>query len=354
MSLSLRLFLGSLIATSLLVDATDARSNWTPGFHSVEVQTVESVSPFGMQPTIESKEPYSDLLLLETPIVLTGANNSHARADDIGHALLGPEQLFPEQTDDLIVESDVKVKQTRYGSVEPSEEYDRTSFKDNFFQLAEHGWDDTRGLFTLNNLGIVGIATAAALVSRHNWDNDVREYTAEHPYRWGKGSEIIGYFGDFVYQVPVIVAFHLFAMHHENPYYHDFSMSMLSAYALTGITTLIVKAAANTSRPSNEWNGGQFGFPSYHAASTIAIASVVDEYFGIQKALPLYVLSGLVAWSRIDGRDHDLSDVMFGMALGYVIGKSVARNHRHNDSNVRILPFVQAGGGAGLMVDIAY
>jgi hypothetical protein len=54
---------------------------------------------------------------------------------------------------------------------------------------------------------------------------------------------------------------------------------------------------------------------------------VVDEYYGWPVGLPCYVLAGLVGWSRIDQREHDLSDIFFGSVLGFVIGKSVAGAH---------------------------
>ena len=50
-------------------------------------------------------------------------------------------------------------------------------------------------------------------------------------------------------------------------------------------------------------------------------------------------LAGLISYSRIDRRDHDLSDVFFGAAMGYLVGRSVARWHLHGDGNVRLLPW---------------
>jgi membrane-associated phospholipid phosphatase len=65
----------------------------------------------------------------------------------------------------------------------------------------------------------------------------------------------------------------------------------------------------------------------------------VEEYHGTKTALPVYALAGLIGWSRIDERDHDLSDVVFGAALGYVIGKSVARQHKERESQLRLVPY---------------
>jgi len=66
-------------------------------------------------------------------------------------------------------------------------------------------------------------------------------------------------------------------------------------------------------------------------------------------------LSGLVGWARIDTRDHDLSDVVFGSVMGYVIGKSVAGKAFYGDSRVHILPYVHpTDGSPGLLLDMKF
>ncbi len=84
------------------------------------------------------------------------------------------------------------------------------------------------------------------------------------------------------------------------------------------------------------------------------MSAVIDEYEGHWIGVPLYILSGLVGWSRIDTRDHDLSDVVFGGVLGYVIGKSVAGRALYGDSRaVHIVPYFR-DGSAGLMFDTSF
>jgi membrane-associated phospholipid phosphatase len=85
-----------------------------------------------------------------------------------------------------------------------------------------------------------------------------------------------------------------------------------------------------------------------------AMSAVIDDYEGHWIGVPLYILSGLVGFSRIDTRDHDLSDVIFGGVLGYVIGKSVSGRARYGDSRVHILPYIHPGEGAGVMLDTSF
>ena len=70
------------------------------------------------------------------------------------------------------------------------------------------------------------------------------------------------------------------------------------------------------------------------------MAAVFDEYYGPWVGIPAYALAGGVAWSRIAQRDHDVSDVVFGSVLGYVIGRSVARRHLYGDGRVLVMPYL--------------
>lgn len=213
--------------------------------------------------------------------------------------------------------------------------------------------EDARGLANWNNAALLGLAVGGAVAMRQDLDDEVRRRTARHPERWGEGTLILGRIGE--YEAVGLVALHACALRREDERLHNLSGSMISAYTLTGLTTLVIKGVANTDRPSREWNGGQFGFPSFHAAGTFSTAAVLDEYYGPKAGLPAYALAGLISWSRIDERDHDLSDVFFGAALGYIIGKSVAGRHLRGDGRVRLLPYVHpTDGSGGVMLDVAF
>ena len=141
----------------------------------------------------------------------------------------------------------------------------------------------------------------------------------------------------------------------EDEELHSLSKAIISAYSISGISTVAIKAIADTERPSRQWNNGHYGFPSFHTSSAFAVAAVVDEYEGFATALPIYVLGGLIGWSRIDEQDHDLSDVFFGAALGYVIGKTVGRQHHQQDSRMRFMPYSHPlQPAAGLAAEVRF
>jgi membrane-associated phospholipid phosphatase len=206
-----------------------------------------------------------------------------------------------------------------------------------------------------NNLAILGVALGGSLAVRSTLDNTVNNWTAEHPDRWGQGSKIIGDFGVAQYQIPFILGAYIYTVYTQDYYQHDMMMSLISAYTLFGISTVSIKYIADTDRPSDTWNGGRLGFPSWHDGSMFCMAAVLDDYEGHWIGYPLYVFAGLIGFSRIDTRDHNLSDVIFGGVLGYVIGKSVAGKALYGDARVHILPYVHpTEGGAGVMLDVSF
>lgn len=216
-------------------------------------------------------------------------------------------------------------------------------------------WDDAKSIANVNNAMLLGIGLAASIGMRQGLDDDVRRATARHPERWGTASNVLGRFGEIQYQLPILGALYTYSVMNQDEELHQFTGTMVSAYTIAGLSTLTVKAIANTDRPSDEWNGGMFGFPSFHTSSSFALAAVADEYYGPKAGLPAYAMAGLIAWSRIDERDHDLSDVVFGATLGYVIGKAVAGKHLHGDSRVQVLPFLDPiQGGGGLLFNIDF
>jgi membrane-associated phospholipid phosphatase len=214
---------------------------------------------------------------------------------------------------------------------------------------------DALGLVNWNDAAILGVALGGSLAIRSELDSDVRNWTAEHPDRWGQGSKIIGDFGVAQYQIPVILGAYAYTVYAQDDYHHDMMVSLISAYTLFGLSTVSIKGIADTNRPSDTWNGGKYGFPSWHDGSMFCMAAVLDDYEGHWLGVPMYAFAGLIGFSRIDTRDHDLSDVVFGGILGYVIGKSVAGKALYGDSHVHIVPYVHpTDGSPGVMLDAKF
>jgi membrane-associated phospholipid phosphatase len=108
------------------------------------------------------------------------------------------------------------------------------------------------------------------------------------------------------------------------PKEHEVAKALGQALSVNGVTTLILKFAANTRAPDDE----PYAWPSGHTSSSFTAAAVLNEYYGPWVGIPSLALAGLVGYQRIDSRVHDFSDVVFGAVLGYVVGSSVAREQQ--------------------------
>ena len=229
----------------------------------------------------------------------------------------------------------------------------RFTLRDDLRELFPALGQDALSVITWKNAVILGIATGGVIAIREDLDGQVRDETAEHPSRWGSGSQFLRLFGNPEVQVPVMAAVYGYSLWEQDDDLHNFSKAMICAHALASITTITIKGIADTRRPDTSYMGGRYGFPSYHTSSSFAIASTIESYYGWRAGLPAYTVAGLVGWSRIDQREHDLSDVLFGAVLGYVIGKSVSAAHQERDARFEIQPYFEpsnCGSGVSLMM----
>jgi membrane-associated phospholipid phosphatase len=108
-----------------------------------------------------------------------------------------------------------------------------------------------------------------------------------------------------------------------------------------------IKLATQRDRPTGEC----CSFPSGHAATTFATASVLERHFGYRAAWPTMLLATYVGMSRLHDNRHFLSHVVIGSAVGIASGWTVVG--RHGRSNYSILPTVVPGGVAIMVARVA-
>ena len=119
---------------------------------------------------------------------------------------------------------------------------------------------------------------------------------------------------------------------------------MIEAQTLSGIYTMTLKLMAQDDSPNDEW----YAWPSGHTSISMTFAAVMDEYYGPLVGWPLYALSGFVMYERMETGEHWASDVVFGAAIGFTVGKTVAGKYKPQlfgmDVSPYMDPFSQSSG----------
>jgi membrane-associated phospholipid phosphatase len=99
-----------------------------------------------------------------------------------------------------------------------------------------------------------------------------------------------------------------------------------------------IKYSVQRDRPTGEC----CAFPSGHATTAFAAASVLERHFGHRVWWPALAGATYVATSRLVDDRHFLSDVVFGAALGEAVGWTVVG--RHGKSAFALQPVPVRGG----------
>ena len=95
-----------------------------------------------------------------------------------------------------------------------------------------------------------------------------------------------------------------------------------------------IKYSVRRDRPTGEC----CAFPSGHAASAFAAASVLERHLGYRGWWPVMVAASYVATSRLVDNRHFLSDVVFGAAVGEATGWTVVGRHGRTEYALQPVP----------------
>lgn len=110
---------------------------------------------------------------------------------------------------------------------------------------------------------------------------------------------------------------------------------------LTYTTVSLTKVAVNRTRP----NGEDYSFPSGHTAAAFTTAGVVTRRYGGWAGGVSVGLGVLTALGRMEDMKHYASDVIAGATIGWIFGRTVARDDPEDRSAWRMIPL---GGGLAL------
>lgn len=204
---------------------------------------------------------------------------------------------------------------------------------------------DQRGIWTspfhLNRddakWGIPLTLLAAALFAtdRHTSGELVENGNNLHRLRISKN---ISQLGTIYTTGGIAVGFYLVGRTRHNARARETGVLATEALIDSGIVVQALKAVSQRQRPSVDHSSGEFfdggnAFPSGHAISAWSLATVIAQEYGHDRPLVqvgAYGLATAVSLSRYTGRNHFLSDVLVGSAMGYGIGRYVY--HKHHNS----------------------
>jgi len=178
--------------------------------------------------------------------------------------------------------------------------------------------------FDKDNLALLAWAGAASVAMNNgNADDDIAGHFDEHDTFGTFSEDALFIIGSPVTHFAGTAIWYVLDAEHQNDSGRQKAVTMLSALTITATVTGGLKMIRNNDQP----DGQGWSWPSGHTSSSVAVASVLHEFYGLKVALPAYVTAGVVAWRMMDDGDHWASDVVFGAALGWAVGHSVARRH---------------------------
>ena len=230
----------------------------------------------------------------------------------------------------------------------PIHDSNRLCFFDDIHELPKRWGTDVRALTTCENAIFLGAFGAAAAIMRNNLDVRVAENIQQHGPYGGDFSNTLSNMGDsFTVQIPLIAGVYATSLYFQDDDLHELALTMFASFKFSVIGSLGLQYITGTHRSG----GGTLdsfsdsGFPSTPVATSFALAAVIDERYGWRGGAPAYLAAGLIGWAEIDQNQHRVSDVVFGAALGYVIGKSLGSLHYRPNSPCKLVPFIDAVTG---------
>ncbi len=211
--------------------------------------------------------------------------------------------------------------------------------------LAHNLEDDVTHIPRWNSLLVIGAGGALALAVFPKDAEINRNFVGSRGGVWRAGA--------FVGQTPTVLATglttYVVGRYVHSPRAQHLGMDEIEASLLAGAIVLGMKQAVRRDRPLTPDGQPQsgFSFPSGHAATTFAAATVLQQHLGYRAGVPTYLVASYVAMSRLHDSQHFASDVILGSAIGVMVGRTVTWHGRHFYGSPMLLP-----KGGGLMVSL--
>lgn len=205
-------------------------------------------------------------------------------------------------------------------------------------------WEDTKRVYTNpTNVVVLLVAGGTSLALRGDVDDDIEDYYDDHHTLSEGWRDTFGVLGNPGFHFALAGAWYLAGQQMQDTKTYEVAKTLFSALIINGVSTSALKLCANTDSP----NGEALAWPSGHTSSAFTVASVMHQAYGHWVGIPLYGVAGMVGLARLDDREHHFSDVVFGAAMGLVIGHTVAGGHRPQIFGGDLIPYADPATGTG-------
>jgi len=159
-------------------------------------------------------------------------------------------------------------------------------------------------------------------------------------------ARVMSYWGDFAgFNLFVFASLTCFAFIRRSPFFRRMTVAAVLGTVLTGGIANGIRVTAGRARPGSKLEPGFYGptlsarkqsFPSAHTATSFGASVPVAVAFP-PAGIPMLLVSGGVAWSRMQNNCHHPSDVlaslMLSMLFGIPLGLAVRRIGREQRPN---------------------
>lgn len=185
----------------------------------------------------------------------------------------------------------------------------------------------------MKKYGIPFLVLSAGLIASDRKTGELLPNTIDQQAWSGRASEI----GASYTLAGFTASTWLFGKAIHNDHLSEAGSLSLQAFAHTQIMIQGLKFVTQRERPlEDDQRGGFFkggdSFPSGHAASSFAVATVFAYEYRNHLAVPIvaYSLAGVVAASRMGAQRHWVSDIAIGSGIGFLLGRYTYKRHHDN------------------------
>jgi hypothetical protein len=175
----------------------------------------------------------------------------------------------------------------------------------------------------------LGVGTAAFIATDRRTGDAIGKHTGQL-----NTSRIMSYAGSGYGAGSVAVTFYLVGRVTDNRRARETGILGAEALIDSAIVVTALKGITQRRRPTSAKRRGDFfdggsSFPSGHAIEAWSLATVIANEYHDHRLVQIsaYGIASAVSLARFTGRNHYLSDVLVGSAMGYGIGRYVYRAH---------------------------